>query len=777
VGDINADGLQENGTSYDHSEGNELGTGWAWGKAEVKDQPTLTTLTLFAGDSAGTSTADLSYNTDTTVNGKLTVIGTDSADENTSSTLKGTQVLTAGTIPTFDPTGTAPIAVAGGTAKYDDWDITKTHSANSVNVNLTLSGGLPTGTVEAKNEVRVTTGHNQVHTIDRVADQAQPGDGTLHSLAKASGSGSTGTTDTVTVTHTGSSMDAVRVFAFDQKGDGKSGLTAGGDLNDLYGHSGKWSATSSGANTVDDKLTVNSKLGVSGWVETGRTFSIRHTDKVSGKYHQEDNGLGVEPLPNGGTQTITHTRDVNGWYNNDEGVSGAPDNAAFQVRRDGSRTLLDVTTNAWSRPDVGEMGTSSSVRDEEHTFDVRRNSTNVNGVETQTYIHLRRVDLESVRADSTKETPQAKYNTHGRSSLWAAEFKDGDSKAGTGARGVHNPNWSWGSSEDKATGQVTKIGSSSPPPVPTTWTPLDWGQGPVNKPPMSTWEALKQDFRNDPGIKWLYNNFSDVARIGFGAIDVGLGVLMTGGTGGLGIVPGAGLMAVGLDQIITGVQNIRYGRAPSVLEYGGYSAARGLGFSEGTSQTVGAFAPAALSLGLNLWGLARLRSPAPGAALEGRPVVELRVGEWFSQAQGWFYQRPTSWAGRWFKFWTEPTATTTYVEYFGVLWNSYRNLRISNPNPRWSLAWIDTQAHEMVHYGLARYAPAVKTWLNNPLLGGLKFAEETLAYTVGHLSVLRLHGVASAPIEALLGSLNGSQRIGAGVNAFLALVLYNKWFK
>ncbi len=102
---------------------------------------------------------------------------------------------------------------------------------------------------------------------------------------------------------------------------------------------------------------------------------------------------------------------------------------------------------------------------------------------------------------------------------------------------------------------------------------------------------------------WQYENGADVLRIGGGLIDVGLGIGTIVGSWGWATIPGVGLMAVGIDQILTGYYNISRGvRAPSFFEYGGYWAAQGVGFSENTAQTIGAWTPAALSLGLAGWG-------------------------------------------------------------------------------------------------------------------------------------------------------------------------------
>jgi hypothetical protein len=109
---------------------------------------------------------------------------------------------------------------------------------------------------------------------------------------------------------------------------------------------------------------------------------------------------------------------------------------------------------------------------------------------------------------------------------------------------------------------------SGPKPEDLSWPPT---QG-------STLGALWQDFQNDPLGKWLITTYWDRMRIGAGLVDVVLGVGLIGGTGGTGVIPGVGLIAVGLDQIVTGGYNILNpkGSSISVFEYGGYSGAMAL---------------------------------------------------------------------------------------------------------------------------------------------------------------------------------------------------------
>jgi hypothetical protein len=108
-----------------------------------------------------------------------------------------------------------------------------------------------------------------------------------------------------------------------------------------------------------------------------------------------------------------------------------------------------------------------------------------------------------------------------------------------------------------------------------------------------------------PSGNWLERNGEELLRIGFGVFDVVAGLGIIGGSYGAGVVPGVGLIAIGLDQIITGVANWGDGtKTPSVFEYGGQQAALAAGASPDNAQFIGSLTPAILSLGFGGWGAA-----------------------------------------------------------------------------------------------------------------------------------------------------------------------------
>jgi hypothetical protein len=82
---------------------------------------------------------------------------------------------------------------------------------------------------------------------------------------------------------------------------------------------------------------------------------------------------------------------------------------------------------------------------------------------------------------------------------------------------------------------------------------------------------------------------------------------------GTSVIPGVALMGVGVDEILTGVYNVSNPnvQSMSVLGYGFYSGAQGLGASDGTAQMMSILGPMAVTLGLGAWG--GMASGAAGA--------------------------------------------------------------------------------------------------------------------------------------------------------------------
>jgi hypothetical protein len=111
-----------------------------------------------------------------------------------------------------------------------------------------------------------------------------------------------------------------------------------------------------------------------------------------------------------------------------------------------------------------------------------------------------------------------------------------------------------------------------------------------------------------------------VLRIGVGLLVVGGGLFYTVASFGLALIPGLALISVGTDQIITGIANIASSQqAPSVFEFGGYSAARGLGYDEQMARTVGVWTPVAIAL--PAWFVGGWLTRVAQACMEGQVAL------------------------------------------------------------------------------------------------------------------------------------------------------------
>ena len=149
----------------------------------------------------------------------------------------------------------------------------------------------------------------------------------------------------------------------------------------------------------------------------------------------------------------------------------------------------------------------------------------------------------------------------------------------------------------------------------------------------TNWNAFSETWAGSAAI-WAWNNGQDLARIGFGVVDVVAGIAM--GTTGIGGVPGVALMYIGIDQILTGSLNLRYGRVGKNL-----SVIENAVFQATGNETLAVLTPGVLSLGLGWYGSiarAAAREGAAGAAgaggltmLGGSPVRLASTADELSQ--------------------------------------------------------------------------------------------------------------------------------------------------
>ncbi len=126
------------------------------------------------------------------------------------------------------------------------------------------------------------------------------------------------------------------------------------------------------------------------------------------------------------------------------------------------------------------------------------------------------------------------------------------------------------------------------------------------------WVLLSESWVGQ-GADWAWNNGQDLLRIGVGTFDFvwGFGLSSTG----FGFIAGIPLMAIGIDQIITGSMNLRYGRV-------GLNHSK---FEDVVYQATGNEAAAILTPGLLSFGLGSLGSLGrAGVRLGGEGLVVVR---------------------------------------------------------------------------------------------------------------------------------------------------------
>lgn len=177
-------------------------------------------------------------------------------------------------------------------------------------------------------------------------------------------------------------------------------------------------------------------------------------------------------------------------------------------------------------------------------------------------------------------------------------------------------------------------------PVETSWWQDGWVGG--------MWTLVRESSVGQTA-GWIWSHGADVARVGFGFVDFLFGLSYTVYTSGFGgAAGGVALMGIGLDQMITGVANIRYGRRGP-----GFSALEGVVYEATGSTNAAILTPTITSFGLVVairWGasgawrfleprqgeLAILAKPGARGTLTNDPQVRMAM-ETLSRVYGMAY--------------------------------------------------------------------------------------------------------------------------------------------
>ncbi len=592
-GNYSTAGQQTSGTSFLHAQSGAWNVDASHGVQEQRNAPEQTTDVNGSGTSSTNLTADLSYASGGQASGSVRGASSTTADQNWLVTTKG------------------PLQVGGGSGTADDRDHRKTHATDTTDVNLDLAAGRATGAVTATSDIKVDYDYTLDHTVDLTAPQT-------HATIHREGSGFVQSTDTVATALTAGRSSTTRTLVVQQKGTSNGNVTADGLLADTAGHSGNWNLTSSKTASMDDTLKLSFRPDASGWSETSRWLKTDDSDGSDTTYHEGDNGLNAPAATPGVTETDVHTLDAKASTKDWKRMEGTPDSYRLDQSTQINSKSEDFRSHTWSQPSTGESG--RFIHDSITRINLADTLGEYIDAGQVTHFDLGRDDRISHydRTESSYDSPRLEWNlvSWKDPSYWLKRSFDSDI-GGDGFLKLYGDAYYLATYRDKTAWLsgirgVSTVGKGHYD-LPGLDRDLSASPFPSRQPPATYLGLLSQDIAavvTDPA-------FADVLRIATGTIELIGGVTIIVTTDGLGILPGGGLIAVGADQILTGVANLYTGqRSMSAFEYAGYSGARWVGFDEQTSQVIGALTPAALSLVFGAWG-GLLQGATAGAAGAG----------------------------------------------------------------------------------------------------------------------------------------------------------------
>lgn len=360
-----------------------------------------------------------------------------------------------------------------------------------------------------------------------------------------------GLTETVTRTKTEASTGTVRVVAGGRWTDVRS------EYSDFTSRDETFHGESLLTSTIPWEVAATNTAPVPWYEYAAGTYSVRHdshrivTDKFTG---QKDNA--------GETATWRHTAYV---PSDVRTIRGNPDPQPY-----GDQTATGSVADTYT--ETGEVTIDYTPAG--NSWVPTTGSIDVNRRFSRTLINT------FTNADDTEARKVVVFNEK----VWRQNLSGTDA-AWTGTLTDYEHH-TWRSRQDGGEWQVMGdnwVGSPSPAPVSFFVEPR-WQPSRQDAGWMDRWEA------------------ADVARVGFGLLDVGAGAGMA--LTGAGVIPGVVLMAVGIDQALTGIMNLRYG--PTAADHSAIEAAA---YSVTGSDTAARAAPVVLSLGASL-------APAFGRAMK-----------------------------------------------------------------------------------------------------------------------------------------------------------------
>jgi len=308
------------------------------------------------------------------------------------------------------------------------------------------------------------------------------------------------------------------------------------------------------------------------------------------------------------------------------------------VQEKSGRTKTDMVYSGSRSNDT--FGESSSNKGESHELHAAHQ--NYRGTSENGKVHYDFIDTRSHdKVESKQHTGSFSKNAiteSDTSNTWSQLVsRHGNTEVGTGSLVTYSKSSMVWKHYDRIGDERTSGGNPNPTPMGTQQN-LSWPvvetliAGPGTWGSITTWVGdhytmtaglvhgiWSPELRDEAGRlgheyyggTWVYENAIPLLRTVGGLFDVTFGVLMSGT--GVGAAFGVPLVVLGMDQIFTAITDWRTGtRGQSAVEYLGYSAAQGMGYSEETSHVVGGLLPAGLSLGLGLGGYAVTRWVSAG---------------------------------------------------------------------------------------------------------------------------------------------------------------------
>jgi hypothetical protein len=619
-GGVSAAGQQTDGSSYLQTDSVSHNDGTVTRVTTGDTIPVQKSVVKTDGDSITGATSDLTYNSDGSADGSVTSSGDFTSNLETTVTAVGSY-----TIP-------------GGAGSANDTDHRKTSDHLHTSTDIDLFYGLATGTASSKTDHRTDFDHSFKRLLDL-------DDNSLHSMLTSTDAGFVASTDVVNGTVTDGVWTGARTFDYTQHDLSNSHLAATGNLSDSNGHTGNWNFdavstdTVGGASGQDNQGVITADPNgqdhfnqtfawLNGaWVPAAPTVTTGDAGARGSSFHQQDNGLGELADDPSILGTYLHKVDVGAARYTLTIQSGTLKDNTFQTKSYQENDALETRHRDWSDAN-GNSGSWDAVTHSGHALRDDHNGITAAGVLTQDQIHQIKEDSTNATWDWQKNTLQNANEIHTRDYVSLMDTRDGDmgpGGSGTGSRDFKADHRNWWKIVDKTALWPFQVSSGGNPGAPmyTHTDSLGWG-GPTQYVPLpytfaTIMDSLSQDFLNSPEGQWIGEHAGDLLRVVGGAADFAIGFTMTLGSGGLAVLPGVGLMAIGIDQIFVGETAIAFGvRPPSIFESLGSFGATAVGANPQTAQIVGAFTPAVLSLLFTLGGgLLQSTDGVLGAASDG----------------------------------------------------------------------------------------------------------------------------------------------------------------